>query len=69
MLGDINFQRKKEFSSPILTTNQYFSNMQNEHTKNVYDFALRLHSQIKRYFNIKIRIYKYCNKNSIIRKK
>jgi hypothetical protein len=35
MLGDINFQRKKEFSSPILTTNQYFSNMQNEHTKNL----------------------------------
>ena len=47
MLGDINFQRKKEFSSPILTTNQYFSNMQNEHTKNLYDFVLRLDSQIK----------------------
>jgi len=47
MLGDINFQRKKEFSSPLLTTTQYFSNMQSEHTKNLYDFVLRLDSQIK----------------------
>ena len=47
MLGDINFQRKKEFSSPIITTTQYISNMQNDQTKNLYDFVLRLDSQIK----------------------